>query len=273
MVSYTHLTLLRTHTLFINVSYKVHRKTLLVNVGSATALRCVSPPSTVSQRIPGRRGRNQHRAQHTPSIPPTQITQIINRARSSKPSDLKPTQLAIVQSFLTLYPSVTISLLITHIALPHGANCAWRTTILTIPCKNTIWSFENCVFLENINMLVRKFHYWCLPLPYEIILKAQNRRSSFWPHSLWEAVKYYFADWLLESPPLGTIHSDDPRKTLRFWWTESPLKSPQKSARESRPTKKRLLRVSALFWVLKKGLPFFVLLLGGLMNLLKRVKP
>ena len=119
----THLTLLRTHTLFINVSYIVQRNTLLTNVGSATALRCVSPQHCIVT-YPGRRGRNQHRAQHTPSIPPTQITQIINRARSSKPSDLKPTQLAIVKSFLTLYPSVTISLLITHIALPHGANCA-----------------------------------------------------------------------------------------------------------------------------------------------------
>ena len=50
-------------------------------------------------------------------------------------------------------------------------------------------------------------------------------------------------------------------KPIRFWWTESPPKSAQKRTLESRPAQKGLLRVSPLFWVLKKVPAFFAVLL------------
>ena len=48
------------------------------------------------------------------------------------------------------------------------------------------------------------------------------------------------------SSPAGHSSQQDqltlqPPKPLRFWWTESPLKSAQKSTRESRSTQKRAL--------------------------------
>ena len=46
---------------------------------------------------------------------------------------------------------------------------------------------------------------------------------------------------------------------LRFWWTESPLKSPQKSARESRPTQKKALESKSTLLSPQKRAPIFCL--------------
>ena len=47
--------------------------------------------------------------------------------------------------------------------------------------------------------------------------------------------------------------------TLRFWWTESPLKSPQKSARESKPTQKKALESKCTLMSPQKRAPIFCL--------------
>ena len=47
--------------------------------------------------------------------------------------------------------------------------------------------------------------------------------------------------------------------SLRFWWTESPLKSPQKSARASRPTQKRALESKCTLLSAQKRAPIFCL--------------
>ena len=44
---------------------------------------------------------------------------------------------------------------------------------------------------------------------------------------------------------------------LRFWWTESPLKSPQKSARASRPTQKCALESKYTLLSPQKRAPIF----------------
>ena len=44
---------------------------------------------------------------------------------------------------------------------------------------------------------------------------------------------------------------------LRFWWTESPLKSPQKSARASRPTQKSALESKCTLLSPQKRAPIF----------------
>ena len=47
--------------------------------------------------------------------------------------------------------------------------------------------------------------------------------------------------------------------SLRFWWTESPLKSPQKSARESKPTQKKALESKCTLMSPQKRAPIFCL--------------
>ena len=49
-------------------------------------------------------------------------------------------------------------------------------------------------------------------------------------------------------------------------------KAPKRALKRVDPLKKRLLRISALFWVLKRVLSFFALLWRGLKKLPKRVK-
>ena len=46
---------------------------------------------------------------------------------------------------------------------------------------------------------------------------------------------------------------------LRFWWTKSPFKSPQKSARASRPTQKRALESKCTLLSAQKRAPIFCL--------------
>ena len=53
---------------------------------------------------------------------------------------------------------------------------------------------------------------------------------------------------------VGDVHQNNP---LRFWWTESPFKSPQKSARASRPTQKRALERKCTLLSPQKRAPIF----------------
>ena len=45
--------------------------------------------------------------------------------------------------------------------------------------------------------------------------------------------------------------------SLRFWWTESPLKSPHESARASRPTQQRALENKCTLLSPQKRAPIF----------------
>ena len=47
--------------------------------------------------------------------------------------------------------------------------------------------------------------------------------------------------------------------SLRFWWTESPSKSAQKSTRESRPTQKRALESKCTLLSAQKSAHIFCL--------------
>ena len=61
-------------------------------------------------------------------------------------------------------------------------------------------------------------------------------------------------------------------KTLRFWWTESPLKSPQKSARESRPTQKKALESKCTLLSAQKSALIFRLALQRAQEIAQKSK-
>ena len=63
------------------------------------------------------------------------------------------------------------------------------------------------------------------------VLIFHHPEWHLWKHLLRNIKKHFFCR-------LGLRGLDKP---LRFWWTESPLKSAQKSTRESRSTQKRAL--------------------------------